>query len=204
MLLTAKAGAAAQVAGYEAGADAYLVKPFEPSVLEACVGGLLAQRRRLRDRFRADPGSVSGAVQAVTIGASPTHETDGADDGPTGAGSGPSALQTELRAIIVARLTDPTLAPETLAAAAGRSYHQLYRALQGELGWSPSRFIRSVRVECAAELLRQGRGSVTEVAYAVGFESLSYFGRAFRERFGANPGSFAAKGVSAGRSGRAG
>ncbi|HEV2131608.1 MAG TPA: helix-turn-helix transcriptional regulator, partial [Longimicrobiaceae bacterium] len=52
---------------------------------------------------------------------------------------------------------------------------------------TPSRFIRTVRVECAAELLRQGAGSVTEVAYSVGSESLSYFSRAFRERFGATP-----------------
>ncbi len=42
-------------------------------------------------------------------------------------------------------------------------------------------------VECAAELLRQGAGSVTEVAYSVGFESLSYFSRAFREHFGTTP-----------------
>jgi AraC-like DNA-binding protein len=53
---------------------------------------------------------------------------------------------------------------------------------------TPSRFIRAVRVECAAELLRQGAGSVTEIAYSVGFESLSYFRRAFRERFDTSPG----------------
>jgi AraC-like DNA-binding protein len=55
---------------------------------------------------------------------------------------------------------------------------------------TPSRFVRGVRVECAAELLRQGAGSVTEVAYAVGFASLSYFSRAFQERFGVAPSTF--------------
>ena len=68
-----------------------------------------------------------------------------------------------------------------------RSYHQLYRGLRDELETTPSRFIRSVRVECAARLLREGADSVTEVAYSVGFESLSYFSRSFRERFGASP-----------------
>ncbi len=215
VLLTARAASAAQVEGYEAGADAYLVKPFEPSVLEACVAGLLAQRRRLRERFRADPRALAAAVARTepTV----TRETRVGDDGavwepnsaeePTateGDDGEPamSALHAQLRTIVLERLTDPDLSPETLAAASGRSYHQLYRALQAEFGWSPSRFIRSVRVEYAAELLRQGKGSVTEVAYAVGFESLSYFGRAFRERFGANPGSFAAKGVSVGSGAR--
>jgi AraC-like DNA-binding protein len=102
----------------------------------------------------------------------------------------PSALERRLRPIVEARLTDPELGPETLAAAAGLSYHQLYRALRDELGVSPSRFIRGVRVECAAERLRRGAGSVTEVAYSVGFESLSYFSRAFHERFGAAPSTF--------------
>ena len=185
VLLTARGAAPSQVEGYEAGADAYLVKPFEPSVLEACLAGLLAQRRRLRERYRAAPAEVP----------CPVPEEESAEAPPS------SPLVMQLRGIVAARLTDPALAPDTLAESAGLSYHQLYRALQGELGWSPSRFIRSVRVECAAELLKQGKGSVTEVAYAVGFESLSYFGRAFRERFGANPGSFAAKGVSAARPG---
>jgi signal transduction histidine kinase/CheY-like chemotaxis protein len=131
VLLTARAAPEDQVAGFETGADAYLVKPFEPAVLEAQVAGILAQRRRLRERFAR----------------------------------GEAALPAD----------------------AGLSYHQLYRALREELDTTPSRYIRTVRVECAAELLRQGAGSVTEIAYSVGFESLSYFSRAFRERFGTTP-----------------
>jgi hypothetical protein len=57
-----------------------------------------------------------------------------------------------------------------------------------ELDATPSQlFIRTVRVEHAAELLERGAGSVTEVAYAVGFNSLSHYHRCFRERFGASP-----------------
>ena len=165
VLLTARAATEDQIAGYETGADAYLVKPFDPAVLEACVANLLVQRQRLRERFR------SGKVRPVpTIAITPERP----------------AIEGTLRPIVETRLTDPDLSPETLAAAAGMSYHQMYRALH-ELSTTPSRFIRGVRVECAAELLRRGAGSVTEIAYSVGFESLSYFSRAYRERFGVAP-----------------
>jgi signal transduction histidine kinase/AraC-like DNA-binding protein/ActR/RegA family two-component response regulator len=164
VLLTARAAPEDQVAGLDSGADAYLVKPFEPSVLLAQVAGLLAQRRRLRDRFRQG--------EAVPPATAPAE---------------PSPLDLLLRPLIEARLTQPGFGPEALADAAGLSYHQLYRALRDELDTTPTRFIRTVRVECAAELLRSGAGSITEIAYSVGFESLSYFRRAFRERFGTSP-----------------
>jgi CheY-like chemotaxis protein/anti-sigma regulatory factor (Ser/Thr protein kinase) len=164
VLLTARAASEDHVAGLETGADAYLVKPFHPDVLEACVGNLLAQRHRLRERFRQGEAAPPATV---------------ADP--------PSPLDTRLRPLVVGRLIDPDFGPDALAADAGLSYHQLYRALRDELGLTPSGFIRRVRVECAAELLRQGAGSVTEIAYSVGFESLSYFRRAFHERFEASP-----------------
>jgi signal transduction histidine kinase/ligand-binding sensor domain-containing protein/CheY-like chemotaxis protein len=171
VLLTARAAPEDQVAGFETGADAYLVKPFDPGVLEACVANLLAPRSRLRERFRG--------------GEAPPPP-------PPAAASEPSPLEQRLRPLVVAHLTEPDFGPEALASAAGMSYHQLYRALRDEMDTTPSRFIRTVRAECAAELLRLGAGSVTEIAYAVGFESLSYFRRAFRERFGTSPGEYLA------------
>jgi AraC-like DNA-binding protein len=167
VLLTARAAPEDQVAGFETGADAYLVKPFDPDVLVALVANLLAQRQRLRERFARGEAAPPTPAPAVP--------------------DAPSALEEQLRLLVVAHLVDADFNPEALAAAASLSYHQLYRALRDELGITPSRFIRTVRVECAAELLRQGAGTITEIAYGVGFESLSYFRRAFRERFGTSP-----------------
>jgi CheY-like chemotaxis protein len=169
ILLTARAESVDQIAGLEAGADAYLVKPFDPAVLTACVANLLNQRRRLRDRFRL--GEAAPPATAPTAS---------------------SALDLRLRPLVEAHLMDPDFGPEALAEVASLSYHRLYRSLRDELGTTPSRYIRTVRAECAAKLLRQGAGTVTEIAYAVGFESLSYFRRAFRERFEATPSDFLA------------
>jgi signal transduction histidine kinase/ligand-binding sensor domain-containing protein/DNA-binding NarL/FixJ family response regulator len=167
VLLTARAAPEDQIAGLEAGADTYLVKPFEPGVLEATVSGLLAQRRRLRERFRSGEATPPAPAAAAPEAA--------------------SELESRLRPLVEGHLTESGFGPDELAESAGITYHQLYYALRKELDVTPSRFIRGVRVECAAELLVQGAGSVTEIAYSVGFESLSYFSRAFRERFGTSP-----------------
>lgn len=55
----------------------------------------------------------------------------------------------------------------------------------------PSVLIRQHRLDEAARLLARGRGSVTEVAYATGFASLSHFARHFRARFDRNPSEYA-------------
>jgi signal transduction histidine kinase/ligand-binding sensor domain-containing protein/CheY-like chemotaxis protein/AraC-like DNA-binding protein len=172
ILLTARAESADQIAGLEAGADAYLVKPFDPGVLTACVANLLTQRRRLLERFRQGESSP-----------------------PTTAPAARSELDLRLRPLVEAHLVDPGFGTEALAEAASLSYHQLYRALRDELNTTPSRYIRAVRVDCAAALLRQGAGSITEIAYAVGFESLSYFRRAFRERFNTTPSDYLISGA---------
>lgn len=170
ILLTARAAADDQIAGLKVGADAYLVKPFDPGVLAAAVGNLLGQRQRLRERLR------SGETPPPATGASEEEEVP--------------ALDRQLRPIVVGRMQDSGFNPEALAAAAGLSYHQLYRNLRDVLDTTPSGYIRRVRAECAAALLREGAGSVSEIAYAVGFESLSYFRRAFKERYGCAPSEF--------------
>jgi AraC-like DNA-binding protein len=105
-----------------------------------------------------------------------------------------SPFADALRAAFAPHLADAEFNPDALATAAGLSYAQLYRRLREEHDVSPSRFLRTVRVEHAVGLLQDGAGSVTEVAYAVGFNSLSYFHRAFRERYGVAPSEWVAAG----------
>lgn len=185
VLLTARADTADLVAGLETGADAYLTKPFDAEVLEATIASLLRQRRRLRERYRS--GAIMGSESLI-----PSHESSGDTDpligaGPVAAPKAPSPFEQRLRALVESRLTESGLDHNLLADLAGLSYHQLYRGLKEATGESPSRFIRRVRVERAAELLRARAGNVSEVAYSVGFESLSYFSRAFTERFNVAP-----------------
>jgi len=67
----------------------------------------------------------------------------------------------------------------------------LFRRLKGVTGQSPEEYLREKRLQVAARLLTESAGNVAEVADAVGFASVSYFSRRFKERFDTSPASYA-------------
>ncbi|RMG35776.1 MAG: AraC family transcriptional regulator [Methanobacteriota archaeon] len=69
----------------------------------------------------------------------------------------------------------------------GLSRSQLNLKLRAITGYSTREFVRTLRLKRAAQLLEQGYGNVAEVAYEVGFNSLSYFARVFQKQFGSRP-----------------
>jgi len=66
----------------------------------------------------------------------------------------------------------------------------LYRRLQSVMGQGPLEFVRTIRLKHAAELLRSGRYSVTEVSELVGYNTPRYFAKHFREMYGVRPGEY--------------
>ncbi|MEM9261823.1 MAG: helix-turn-helix domain-containing protein, partial [Bacteroidota bacterium] len=171
LLLTAKTTEEHRLEGLDRGADAYLSKPFNERELRLRLRNLLALRDATADRLRAQ--FVSSA--AVT-------ETDDA--------STETPWLNDLRAYIHQRLDDPQLSGKDLEKHLGMSRSQLHRKLQSVLGLSATKLINQLRLEVAAEQLRKGNTSVSEVAYACGFTDPGYFGRKFKERFGVSPGGY--------------
>jgi signal transduction histidine kinase/DNA-binding response OmpR family regulator/sugar lactone lactonase YvrE len=171
LLLTARATSEATVAGLDAGADDYLTKPFAVAELAARVSSLITRRRRLAERFR-----VGAGLRVAVI--------DGADvsDDP---------FVDRLREVVHEHLSDEAFGIEALADALGQNRSTVYRRLREATGQTPSAFLRLARVERAAELLQQGQGTVGEVAYAVGFKSVSHFSQAFKSVHGVSPSAFA-------------
>ena len=82
---------------------------------------------------------------------------------------------------------------EQLAREIGMSRRNLNRKIQAISNLSTSDFIRTLRLQRAAALLRKASGTVTEIAFKVGFNNLSYFARAFRKQFGKSPAEFSKK-----------
>jgi YesN/AraC family two-component response regulator len=172
VMLTARAEETAQVTGLETGADAYVTKPFDADVLTAHVDRLLTARRQLRERIR--------------------KETEEASRSSSGAPSPdrPSSFEKRVRTAVRAHLSDPDFSVADLADAVALSRGHLTEKVKAELGQTPSALLRSMRLKKGAELLAREEGTVTEIAYAVGFNSLSYFSRCFKDEFGVPPSAY--------------
>ena len=193
VMLTARAGPEHEIEGLEAGADDYVTKPFDADVLRARVAGMIEVRRRLRRRIRTElerqRGDGEGALADDATGDQAPDTAPPRLVVPTASEDEPEFVG-EVRAAIEAHLADSDLSVEQLAGDVAVSRSTLYRRLKEQADATPSQFVRRVRVEHGARLLREREGTVSEVAYAVGFESLSYFSRQFREQFGQSPSEY--------------
>jgi CheY-like chemotaxis protein len=151
--------------GLERGAVAYITKPFDVDVLTAQIRSLISVRRQLRARLD--------------------------DHGAENAGENPfSAFEDRVRAAVRRHMTDPDFTVEQLAADVGCTRRTLTRKSKEHFEQTPSQLIRTMRVERGAELLAETTETVSQIAYAVGFNSLSYFSRSFRAHFGIPPSTY--------------
>ncbi len=175
LLLTARAEPEDKLAGLGLGADAYLTKPFSTEELRLRVHNAIARQQRLRHRLQQE-------LAHPTNGAAP--KVPGAPN-PNG-----SAFLDEVRAVARQHLAEEGFGVEALADALAMERTTLYRRLREHTDQSPTVLLRELRLDEAARLLREGAGTVSEVAYAVGFQSISYFSRRFKERFGTSPSQY--------------
>jgi AraC-like DNA-binding protein len=173
IMVTARAGTDEEVEGLQVGADDYVTKPFDAAVLRQRVEGVVAMQQRLRRRLKAELRDAGAAD-----GEEPT-------DCPE--------IEREARRVIREHIPDTDFGAQALAEAMAMSRSTLYRRFDEETDTTPSALITQVRMETATELLRRGEGTVTQVAYAVGYDTLSSFSRAFREHAGQPPSAVAAE-----------
>jgi AraC-like DNA-binding protein len=91
-------------------------------------------------------------------------------------------------------ISEPTLSVEELSKVVGMSKTTLYRKIKALTNQNTNEFIRSVRLNIAAQLLKQNKFNVSEVAYNVGFSNHDYFRKCFKEQFGTTPKEYASRG----------
>jgi len=170
ILLTARAEDEQRLEGLERGADEYMVKPFEMRELDVRVRNLIESRRRLRQRF----SSAAPEVRATPSGLAPDDQ----------------AYVARVRELIRRRLGDPDFGVGELADGVSQDRSHLFRRTKQLFGESPSDLIRRMRIEEGKRLLAEGTATVTDVAYAVGFNSLSYFCSCFQDAYGSTPAAY--------------
>ncbi|NEU70286.1 response regulator [Spirosoma agri] len=174
VMLTAKATVEDRIGGFELGADDYLTKPFNRAEIVARVRNLVQQRQRLYQWFSANEQApkANEPVGQEFVSVLLTVEKQ---------------FVEQLTDVVHRHIDEPAFGVEVLAEAVNLSRSQLHRKLKVVLNTSPVNFIRKVRLARAAELLAGGEENVSQVAYAVGIDNLSYFSKVFQEQYGVLP-----------------
>lgn len=93
-------------------------------------------------------------------------------------------------ALVEKNLSNDQYTIEALSSDLCMSRMTLYRKIQAATGQKPTEFMRTIRLRRAAELLREGQRTITEITYDTGFSSVSYFSRCFRAMYGVPPTQF--------------
>jgi ligand-binding sensor domain-containing protein/signal transduction histidine kinase/DNA-binding NarL/FixJ family response regulator len=172
VLLTAKTSLTHHKEGIQTGADAYITKPFSPEILRLTVQNLLQARENLkrfyRNLFMQETGH-GDAKQGNTIDEKFLHS---------------------VYDLLMANIEKPDFNINELCDALYMSRSLVYKKIKTLTGLSPVEYIRSLRMQEAAKLLKTRQYKVFEVVYKVGFTDIKYFRQSFTREFGHSPSDF--------------
>lgn len=170
ILLTAMATVENQVEGLDTGADAYVTKPFEPTYLLALIKSQLKNREKVRSL-------LNRSTQTDKISPDILSPQD-------------KEFMTELYRLMESELSNPELDVARMTELMKISRTKFYYKVKGLTGQNPSVFFKTYKLNRAAEFLREGKYSVSEIADMTGFSTLSHFSTSFKKQFGAAPSEY--------------
>jgi len=175
LLLTAKNQIADRIESYNAGADAYISKPFEMEVLYARINNLIQNRQIQNKEFQS---SLSIHPKG--------YENDSMDG---------NFLRQAIE-VVEENLANIDFTHEQLIDSMNTSKSTLYRKIKSLTGLSPSEFVRNIRLKHACLMLKSETGNISDIAYAVGFNDPKYFSTCFKAEFGVSPREYNKSGKS--------
>lgn len=158
----------------EAGADAYLSKPFREEELQAVAAGLLQIRERLRGRYLAHSAGEDTVEAVAEMPAEPLNPYD-------------IEFLNKIKSAIIGRLDNQEFDGAELARSIGYSNSQLHRKLTALTGLPAGRYIYQVRLGVAREMLQRKDLTIAEIAYQTGFSDPAYFTKIFTRAYGQSP-----------------
>jgi len=169
VMLTAKTDDDSKVESMDVGADTYIEKPFSVQYLEACIRNILDMRRRLIEKFSTQP------LEPVTeIASNPTD----------------NEFLKQMQKLIEENFSNSELNVNFLAEQLNISRSGLFAKIKTLADATPNEMIQIIRLKRAAELLKENKYSISEIAYMVGFSSPSYFSKCFLKQFGIRPADY--------------
>ena len=174
IMLTSKSEISDRLEGIKLGADAYLAKPFSLEELHLTIDNLIDNVRRLKGKFS---GALKQDDKVEKI------EVKGNDE----------ELMERIMKVVNENMGDSDFNVEKMCDEVGVSRTQLHRKLKEMTGVPTSEFLRNIRLNEAARLIRERKINITQVSYMVGFANNSHFSTAFKKYFGMSPSEYAAK-----------
>jgi DNA-binding response OmpR family regulator len=169
IILTAKTDLKSKIGSLDAGADAYVEKPFSMEHLSAQITNLLNNRNKVKQAFINSPSQNIGSI-ALTK----------ADEN----------FLEKVTQIIHKNLSETLFNVDSLSEELHMSRSSLHRKIKGISELTPNDFIQLVRLKKAVELLEEGSYRINEIYFLVGFNSSSYFSKSFKKQFGMSPKDF--------------
>ncbi len=169
ILLTAKTTLESKVEGLTCGADVYVEKPFSIKQLHMQIENLL----KLRQSFHKLMVSLAGDTVAVSTTDFAMSQKD-------------CEFIAKIQGVIAEQLADENFSIDTLSEQMNMSRSNFYRKIKALSGMSPNDYLKTLRMNRAAELIMSGT-RISEVAVQVGFTSSSYFAKCFKAQYGVLP-----------------
>jgi ligand-binding sensor domain-containing protein/signal transduction histidine kinase/DNA-binding response OmpR family regulator len=166
ILLTARSSITHKKEGYEIGADLYVTKPFSIDLLGTMIENLLETRKQLRDYY----------TRTMLFQTEVAHKENPEDK-----------FMKILISLVEKNINDPGFDVIKLANELNISRSVLYRKVKALTDMSIIEFVRTVRLNKAAQMLKAGNYRVSDVAFEVGFNDLKYFRQCFKEQFNISP-----------------
>lgn len=170
LLVTAKASVENQVEGFEAEANAYITKPFDPILLMSLIGSLLRNRDKAKQL-----ATTSTSMEGVE------PEIIAPQD---------SAFLSELYQLMENELSNTELDVNNISRKMRMSRTKFYYKVKGLTGETPAVFFRTYKLNRATELIKEHRYTLSEIADRTGFSTLSHFSRSFKKQFGVSPSDY--------------
>ncbi|MFC2089458.1 two-component regulator propeller domain-containing protein [Bacteroidota bacterium] len=166
IMLTARADRESKLEGLQTGADDYMIKPFDAEELQVRVINLIQQRQKLRKKFRKELISEPEGTPVI---------------------SPEDMLLNKVLEICNQNLSDSDFNIDRMSGSLNMSRTQLYRKVNSITGYAPMELLQTIRLKKAAFLLESGEGNISQVAYQVGFNNMSYFAKCYNRLYKVNP-----------------
>ena len=168
ILLTAKSSKQNMLEGLQIGADDYITKPFDSDELAARIASLLTQKQRVAQKILQQISE-----QPITTNFTKAFESD--------------AFSLKLDQIIFENMGDEQFDVSQMFKKLNITRSTLFRRINDRFNCTPYQLLKSRRLELAHKMLVGKKGSISEIAYAVGFHSVSTFSRAFSKKYQISP-----------------